>query len=165
MIVPGPATRIFLAPGPTYLRRSFDGLHGLVRAQLQEDPRSGRLFLFCNQLCTHLKVLCVDGSGSTPLPPERSAVARRAGPCKPLGAGHGVMTVGALLVPVNAAQRLKLLARDYLQADETPVGVQSPDAPKGQNHRASQWQYSVPGRPVVFDFQMSHSRAGPAAFF
>ena len=41
MIVPGPATRIFLAPGPTDLRRSFDGLHGLVQAQLQEDPRSG----------------------------------------------------------------------------------------------------------------------------
>ena len=41
MIVPGPATRIFLAPGPTDLRRSFDGLHGLVRAQLQEDPRLG----------------------------------------------------------------------------------------------------------------------------
>ena len=63
MIVPGPATRIFLAPGPTDLRRSFDGLHGLVRAQLQEDPRSGHLFLFCNRLRTRLKVLCFDGSG------------------------------------------------------------------------------------------------------
>ncbi len=74
------------------------------------------------------------------------------------------MAVGALLLPINAAQRLELLAGDYLQADETPVGVQSPDAPKGQNHRAWQWQYSVPGGPVVFDFQMSRSRAGPAAF-
>ena len=63
MIVPGPATRIFLAPGPTDLRRSFDGLHGLVRAQLKEDPRSGHLFLFCNRLRTRLKVLCFDGSG------------------------------------------------------------------------------------------------------
>ena len=78
--------------------------------------------------------------------------------------GDGVMAVGALLIPVNAAQRLELLAGDYLQADETPVGVQSPAAPKGQNHRAWQWQYSVPGGPVVFDFQMSRSRAGPAAF-
>lgn len=49
MIVPGPATRIFLAPAPTDLRRSFDGLHGLVRSQLAEDPRSGHLFLFCNK--------------------------------------------------------------------------------------------------------------------
>ncbi len=45
--------------------------------------------------------------------------------------GDGVMAVGALLVPVNAAQRLELLAGNYLQADETPVGVPSPDAPQG----------------------------------
>ena len=63
MIVPGPATRIFLAPGPTDLRRSFDGLYGMVRSQLQEDPRSGHLFLFCNRPRTRLKVLCFDGSG------------------------------------------------------------------------------------------------------
>jgi transposase len=75
-----------------------------------------------------------------------------------------IMAVGALLVPVNAAQREELLARDYLQADETPVGVQSAAAPKGQNHRAWQWQYSAPGGPVVFDFQMSRGRAGPQAF-
>jgi transposase len=63
MIVPGPAPRIFLAPGATDLRRSFDGLHGLVRSQLAEDPRSGHLFLFCNKLRNRLKVLCFDGSG------------------------------------------------------------------------------------------------------
>ena len=78
--------------------------------------------------------------------------------------GDGVMAVGALLLPVNAAQRLELLAGDCLQADETPVGVPSPDAPKGQSHRAWQWQYSLPGGPGVFDFQMSRGRAGPAAF-
>jgi transposase len=63
MIVPGPATRIFLAPGATDLRRSFDGLHGLVQSQLAEDPQSGHLFLFCNKLRTRLKVLCFDGTG------------------------------------------------------------------------------------------------------
>lgn len=75
-----------------------------------------------------------------------------------------VMAAGALLVPVNAAQREELLARDYLQADETPVGVQSAKAKPGQNHRAWQWQYSAPGGPVVFDFQMSRGREGPKAF-
>jgi transposase len=63
MIAPGPATRIFLAPGATDLRRSFDGLHGLVQSQLAEDPQSGHLFLFCNKTRTRLKVLC---SGSAP---------------------------------------------------------------------------------------------------
>jgi len=75
-----------------------------------------------------------------------------------------VMAAGALLLPVNAAQRQELLARDYLQADETPVGVQSDEAPQGRNHQAWQWQYSAPGGPVVFDFQMSRGREGPQAF-
>jgi transposase len=78
--------------------------------------------------------------------------------------GDAVLAAGALLVPVNAAQRQELLARDYLQADETPVDVQSHQAPAGQNHRAWQWQYSAPGGPVVFDFQMSRGREGPQTF-
>jgi transposase len=64
VIVPGPATRIFLAPGATDLRRSFDGLYGLVRSQLAEDPRSGHLFLFCNRSRNRLKVFCFDGTGA-----------------------------------------------------------------------------------------------------
>jgi transposase len=74
------------------------------------------------------------------------------------------MAAGELLLPVNAAQRHELLALDYLQADETPVGVQAHGEKEGQNHRAWQWQYSAPRAPVVFDFQMSRGRAGPAAF-
>lgn len=42
MIVPGPATRVFLAPGATDLRRSFDGLHGLVRSQSASAMRPVR---------------------------------------------------------------------------------------------------------------------------
>jgi transposase len=75
----------------------------------------------------------------------------------------GVMAIGQWLLLVNAAQRDELFQRNYLQADETPVGVQSPDV-KGRNHQAWQWQYSAPGGPVVFDFQMSRSRAGPQNF-
>ena len=78
--------------------------------------------------------------------------------------GDSALAAGALLVPVNAAQRIELLARDYLQADETPVDVQSDHAPAGKNHCAWQWQYSAPGGPVVFDFQMSRGRAGPKKF-
>jgi len=75
MIVPGPATRIFLAPGATDLRRSFDGLHGLVQSQLAEDPQSGHLFLFCNKPRTRLKVLCFDGTASGCAPNGWNAVA------------------------------------------------------------------------------------------
>lgn len=58
-----PATRVYLAAGATDLRKSFDGLHGLVVSQLQADPLSGHLFVFCNRSRTRLKVLYFDGSG------------------------------------------------------------------------------------------------------
>jgi transposase len=57
------ATRVFLAPGATAMRKGFDGLFGLVRNALGEDPLSGHLFLFANRDRTGLKVLVFDGSG------------------------------------------------------------------------------------------------------
>ena len=41
----------------------FDGLFGLVRDALSEDPLSGHLFLFANRDRTRVKVLVFDGSG------------------------------------------------------------------------------------------------------
>jgi transposase len=41
----------------------LDGLYGLVRDHLGEDPLSGHLFLFINRTHTRLKVLVWDGSG------------------------------------------------------------------------------------------------------
>ena len=63
MIVPGPATRVFVALAPVDLRRSFNGLCACVQEQLREDPLSGHLFVFTNQRRTRLKILCWDGSG------------------------------------------------------------------------------------------------------
>lgn len=58
-----PATRVYLAVGATDLRRSFDGLFGLVQGKLGGDPLSGHLFVFCNRTRTRIKVLYFDGSG------------------------------------------------------------------------------------------------------
>ena len=59
----GPATRIYLAVGATDLRKGFEGLYGLVRDQLQLEPLSGHVFLFCNKERNRTKVLFWDGSG------------------------------------------------------------------------------------------------------
>ena len=59
----GGATRVYLAAGGTDLRKSFDGLYGLVRSKLESDPASGHLFVFCNATRTRIKVLHFDGSG------------------------------------------------------------------------------------------------------
>ena len=59
----GPATRIYLASGATDMRKSFDGLYGLVRDRLLCEPRSGHIFIFCNARRTRIKLLFFDGSG------------------------------------------------------------------------------------------------------
>jgi len=59
----GAATRIYLAVGATDMRKGFNGLYGLVRDRLQEEPLSGHVFLFCNAPRNRLKLLFWDGSG------------------------------------------------------------------------------------------------------
>jgi len=74
-----------------------------------------------------------------------------------------VMRVGELLVPLAEALRHELLGGSYLQADETPVGVQMHDG-RGSNHLAYLWQYGRPHGAVVFDFRMGRGREGPKHF-
>src|SRR5262249_16724665 len=50
-----------------------------------------------------------------------------------------------------------------IQADKTPVGVQS-NRVRGKNHLAYLWQYSRPEGSVVFDFRVGRERAGPKRF-
>jgi len=63
MLTLGAGRRVFLVAGPTDMRKSFDGLSGVVRSALGGDPKSGDLFVFCNRLRNRLKVLYVDESG------------------------------------------------------------------------------------------------------
>ncbi len=57
------ATKIYIAVEAIDMRKGFEGLHGLVRDQLGQDPLSGHLFLFTNKTRTRLKALVWDGSG------------------------------------------------------------------------------------------------------
>ncbi len=59
----GLATKIYIAVEAVDMRKGFEGLHGLVRDQLGEDPLSGHLFLFTNRTRTRRKALVWDGSG------------------------------------------------------------------------------------------------------
>jgi transposase len=74
-----------------------------------------------------------------------------------------VMRVGELLTPMAGAIGRELLSGTYIQADETPVDVQTHDG-RGKNHQAYLWQYGWPGASVVFDFQMGRAREGPRKF-
>ena len=59
----GLATKIYVAVEAVDMRKGFEGLYGLVRDSLGQDPLSGHLFLFTNKSRTRLKALVWDGSG------------------------------------------------------------------------------------------------------
>jgi transposase len=74
-----------------------------------------------------------------------------------------VLKVGELLIPMVAAMRRELISGSYIQADETPVDVQTREG-RGKNLQAHLWQYSRPGGSVVFDFRLGRGRDGPKRF-
>lgn len=57
------STRIYVHVPPTDLRKSFDGLTGLVRSAFKKDPREGSWFLFFNKRRDRVKLLWWDGDG------------------------------------------------------------------------------------------------------
>ena len=59
----GGSLKVFVALEPCDLRKSFNGLQGLVSERLGEDPRQGGIFVFTNRRHTRLKILYWDGSG------------------------------------------------------------------------------------------------------
>ena len=60
--VPG-GTRIWLAAGPTDMRKGFDGLAALVQGTLSANPFCGHVFVFRGRAGDRVKLLWWDGSG------------------------------------------------------------------------------------------------------
>ncbi|MDQ3159324.1 MAG: IS66 family insertion sequence element accessory protein TnpB [bacterium] len=58
-----PHQRLLLATTPADFRRGLDGLAGLCRTALNQDPFSGAVFAFRNKASTSVKLLVYDGSG------------------------------------------------------------------------------------------------------
>ena len=56
-------TAIFVATERFDLRRSFDGLTGIVKEILRQDPLSGALFMFFNKSADKMKIIWWDKSG------------------------------------------------------------------------------------------------------
>lgn len=57
------ATRIYLYRGVCDMRKSFDGLCGIIRSELDTDPLSGSLFVFVNRRRSMVKLLYWDRDG------------------------------------------------------------------------------------------------------
>lgn len=55
--------RLYLYCRPTDMRKSFDGLSGIVSGQLGQSPVSGDGYLFINKRRDRIKLLVWDGDG------------------------------------------------------------------------------------------------------
>lgn len=58
-----PSVRLFVAREPTDMRKSFNGLAGIVRDAMADDPLSGHLYVFFNRARNRVKVLWWDRNG------------------------------------------------------------------------------------------------------
>jgi len=63
MIFDFSAVRIFLRPGTTDLRKAVNGLTVIVEEEIQQDPFSGNVYLFCNRERKLLKAVYWDKTG------------------------------------------------------------------------------------------------------
>ena len=52
--------RVYVCTLPTDMRKSFDGLHALVRQVFKSDPLDGHLFLFRNRRGDRVKIMWWD---------------------------------------------------------------------------------------------------------
>ena len=55
--------RVLVATEPADMRYSYDGLCGLVRHRLADDPRAGTLFVFFNKRGDQVRILYHDVNG------------------------------------------------------------------------------------------------------
>jgi transposase len=55
--------RFYLYTQPTDMRKSFDGLCGIVTTHLEKDPTCGAVFLFLNRRRDRIKLLVWDRNG------------------------------------------------------------------------------------------------------
>jgi len=63
MLSSRPLPRILAWREPVDMRKSFDGLVGVVRSHLGEDPLSGSLYVFVNRRGNYLKLVYWDRTG------------------------------------------------------------------------------------------------------
>lgn len=63
MLTLSPHLIIFASVEPVDFRKGIDGLVGVCRQQLLQEPLDGALFLFQNRAKTAIRALCFDGQG------------------------------------------------------------------------------------------------------
>ena len=109
------SVRVYLCLSPCDMRKSFDGLHAMVRDHLQLDAFAGHLYLFANKRRDRLKILYWDRDGFA-IWAKRLEAGRYAIPSGEPGSPRFEITIeelGALLsgIDLSTARRRKRYIR------------------------------------------------------
>ena len=109
------SVRVYVCLNPCDMRRSFDGLHALVRDHLALDPFAGHLYLFANRRKDRLKILYWDRDGFAIWAKrlEQGAYVLPCGEADSRGCQISMDELGALLsgIDLNSAIRRKRYRR------------------------------------------------------
>lgn len=114
MLKPLNGTRVFVCTTPTDMRKSFDGLCGLVTDSLKQDPLCGAMFLFCNRRRDRLKLLYWDNDGYA-LWYKRLEQGTFQIPVKPGGADHVALSQGELAMLLDGIDLSQIRRRKRYQ--------------------------------------------------
>lgn len=63
MLTLPPSVKIYICTQPVSMHKSFDGLAGMARDVLGENPMAGHLFVFRNKRADKMKILFWDRNG------------------------------------------------------------------------------------------------------
>jgi transposase len=109
------SVRVYLCLSPCDMRRSFDGLHALVRDHLRLEAFAGHLYLFANRRKDRLKILYWDRDGFA-IWAKRLEQGSYAIPCGEPGSQRFEITIGELAallsgIDLSTAERRKRYRR------------------------------------------------------
>lgn len=65
MLALPPGAKLYFYTGIADMRKGYNGLSGLVRAQLERDPTDGSIYCFVNKRRDRIKLLCFEPDGYT----------------------------------------------------------------------------------------------------
>jgi transposase len=101
--IPFRHSRIYLYAKNVDMRKSFDGLHGIIQTEFQRDVRFGDLFLFLNRRRNRVKLMYWDRDGLAIWMKrlERGTFQR---PQQPTGANHVEMDATDLTLVLSGIE-------------------------------------------------------------
>jgi transposase len=102
----GSSHRFYLYDGHCDMRKSFDGLCGVVGSLMQRQPTSGEVFVFLNRRGTHMKLLHWEKGGFV-LYYKRL----ESGTFSPSGSGGGELSWSDLVLMVEGIQVVKSIRK------------------------------------------------------